>query len=128
MSERIRLTISVTPEAHEIFSRMAVSMGVSLGRCMGDWLSDTSEGAQFVAQKVEDAKRSPMTVMRELQSMANGLGEAIQGKADEWRKASGTGRGDPAVRGVAASSGRRMPLDPPLSNTGGKVLRKGGKS
>ena len=106
IQERKRLTISVTPEVYEIFSRMAENLGVSLGRCMGDWLADTAEGAQFVAQKVHDAKHAPMTVMRELQAMTTGLGDAIQLKADEWR-----------LQGI----NRPALPSPPSSNTGGKV-------
>lgn len=43
MSDRIRLTISVEPEVHAIFSKMAEASGMSLGKCMGDWLADTAE-------------------------------------------------------------------------------------
>lgn len=72
MSDRIRLTISVEPEVHAIFSKMAEASGMSLGKCMGDWLADTAEGAQFVAMKMEEARKAPKTVMREFQAMARG--------------------------------------------------------
>lgn len=39
---------------------------------MGDWLADTAEGAQFVAMKMEEARKAPKTVMREFQAMARG--------------------------------------------------------
>jgi len=66
MTDRIRLTISVLPEVHEVFVSMADAAGISLGKCMGDWLADTAEGAQFVAMKMQEARKAPKTVMREL--------------------------------------------------------------
>jgi hypothetical protein len=96
--ERIRLTISVTPEVHEIFTRMAEAAGMSLGRCMGEWLADTADGAQFVAQKMGEARKAPKTVMREMRSMALGVVDAV----------------DSASAGLRSAS-------PPSSNTGGKV-------
>lgn len=98
--DRIRLTITVTPEVHEVFSRMAEAGGTSLGRCMGDWLADTLDGAQFVAKKMQEARKAPRQVMREMQAMARGLGEAVNEVTEDVRAAS-----------------------PPSSNTGGKVPR-----
>ena len=119
--DRIRLTITVTPEVHEIFSRMAEATGLSLGRCMGDWLSDTAEGAQFVAHKMVEARKAPMTVMRELQAYARGAVALADETADEFRKRRTAER---AERGAAAAAG---PLHPPSSNTGGKGRRARGK-
>ena len=50
---------------------------MSVSRCMGEWLSDTSEGAMFVAQKMVDARKAPKMVMREMQAMASGLQEEV---------------------------------------------------
>jgi hypothetical protein len=49
-TERIRTTISVDKEVHQIFVAMADAGGMSVSRCMGEWLADTAEGAQFVAK------------------------------------------------------------------------------
>jgi hypothetical protein len=120
MSERIRLTISVTPEVHAVFSRMSEAGGMSLGKCMGDWLADTIDGAQFVAQKMEDARKAPRTVMREMQAMSRGLVVEADAMAAQWRSGrSGDGR-SPAQPGPGAAS-------PPSSNTGGKVPRRNPK-
>jgi hypothetical protein len=120
MSDRIRLTITVTPEVHEVFTRMAEASGMSLGRTMGEWLSDTVEGAQFVAQKMEDAKRQPRLVMRELQGMLQGTREELDALAVQMRKGGLAGDGR-----AAAATGRAA--SPPSSNTGGKVPRGGAK-
>lgn len=73
MTDRIRLTISVTPEVHEVFGQIAAMAGVSLSRSMGDWLADTLEGAQFVALKMMEAKQAPSDVLRELHGLGNEL-------------------------------------------------------
>lgn len=117
--ERIRLTITVTPEVHEVFSRMAETAGMSLGRCMGDWLADTLDGAQFVALKMEQARQSPKLAMRELQATARGHLEDVIAHADKLR-ASGWGAGSGGGAAVA-------PPIPPSSNTGGKSRPRGGK-
>ena len=72
MSDRIRLTISVSPEAHAAFSRMAEASGMSLGRCMGEWLDDTIEGVEFVTGKLREARDAPVRVIRELQAYSRG--------------------------------------------------------
>lgn len=124
MSERIRLTISVTPEVHAVFMTMAEASGMSLGKCMGDWLADTAEGAQFVALKMQEARKAPKTVMREFQAMARGLVEEVDSAVDAIRKKS-------LVEGRAAKAEPRRAAHgqalPPSSNTGGKVPQENPK-
>ena len=119
MSERIRLTITVTREAHEVFSRMAGASGMSLGRTIGDWLEDTIDGAQFVAQKLVEAKAQPRIVMREMQAMLQGTLVEVDSVVAGLRK--GVKVGD------TRSSGGSGIASPPSSNTGGKVPRGGAK-
>ncbi len=124
-ADRIRLTISVTPESHEVFTRMAEAAGMSLGKCMGDWLHDTIDGAQFVAMKMEEARKAPKVVMREMQAFARGLVADVDADAEQMRK---TGQVGPRYEGARGRSGVR----PPSSNTGGKVdgktlTKRGGK-
>jgi len=127
MSERIRLTISVEPEVHAIFSKMAEASGMSLGKCMGDWLADTAEGAQFVAMKMVEARKAPKTVMREMQAMAHGLAQEVDAQVDKIRKSALTGDGEARF---PRHGGGRQGVTPPSSNTGGKVpqspVRDGG--
>jgi len=109
MSERIRLTISVSPEVHAVFSRMADAAGISLGKCMGEWLADTSEGAQFVADKMEQARKAPRVVMREMKAFARGMVDEVDAAAAEVRAA-----------GNASAARTRPPkaAQPPSSPTG----------
>lgn len=122
MADRIRLTITVTPEVHEVFSRMSEASGLSLGRCMGDWLADTAEGAQFVLAKMEQARSAPKMALRELHAMTHGLQGEIQGVLDGLRRPPASG-GTPLAGGAARV---RLP-SPPSSNTGGKVPRRRAK-
>lgn len=127
MSERIRTTISLDPAVHAIFVQMAESAGLSVSRCMGDWLADTAEGAQLVALKMAEARRAPQLVMRELQAMSRGVIDEIDTHMETMRRKSlETGRagaGDAVAR--AGAPGRLAA--PPSSNTGGKVPQENPK-
>jgi hypothetical protein len=82
-STNIRLTISVTPEVHAAFQRMAEVSGMSIGRCMGEWLGDTLEGAEFVTGQLAKARQAPRQVAAEMRQMLlGGLDEADQLLAD----------------------------------------------
>jgi len=124
MTDRIRLTITVTPEVHAIFSRMAEVAGLSLGKCMGEWLADTSDGAQFVSLKMAEARKAPKLVMREMQAMVHGLSEEVDATLAGMRKAPAVGAGasGPKAKPRTVRAGP-VPPSPPSSNTGGKVPR-----
>ena len=66
MTDRIRTTISIDPDIHAIFVRMAEASGTSVSRCMGNWLADTADGAQFVANRMQELRKSPKAAMHEL--------------------------------------------------------------
>ena len=120
MSEVIRTTVPVRPEVHAAFKRLADVQGVSLGRAIGDWLSDTFEAAEMVTAKMQKAKTDPVRVIRELQLLAEG---SIDTAEDVIERLRGLEKELPD------------PL-PPLCNTGAKsvktlinpVLHQGGKS
>jgi hypothetical protein len=118
-SKQVRLTISVTPEVHAAFTRLADASSMSLSRAMGEWLGDTIDAVEFTASKVQEARQAPGLVMREMHAYALGL-------ADETGALLGRlGKG-----GVAAGkrSAAAAPHSPPSSNTGGKGPQKrGGK-
>lgn len=113
MSEIIRTTVPVKPEVHAAFKRLADVQGVSLGRAIGDWLSDTFEAAEMVTAKMQKAKTDPVRVIRELQLLAEGSIETAGGLIERLR-----------------SMEKELPdtLYPPLCNTGGKVPKKPQKS
>lgn len=120
---RIRLTISVTPEVHATYLRMAQASSMSISRCMGDWLADTLDAAQHVTNLMERARAAPKVVTREMHAYALGLADETAALMDKLRQkgAAGAGAGDRAPGAGAA----RSAASPPPSNTGGKVPRSG---
>lgn len=120
MTDRIRTTISLTPETLEIFKRMAEAGNMSVSRAMGEWLGDTADAAQMIVLKMEEAKKAPMRVMREMQSMIAGMSDQVDLDIGMIR--------EKAAGGVRAA-GRRSPSSAPApsSNTGLKSLEKGKK-
>ena len=49
----VRTTISVRPEVLDVFRRLSASSGLSLSKGIGDWLTDTVEAAEAMADLVE---------------------------------------------------------------------------
>jgi hypothetical protein len=134
-SERVRFTISVEPEVYEAFADLAVVGGVSLSRCIGDWLRDTAEAAQITTIKLHEVRKTPQEAFAAF--IRDGLmPEVARFQAGEaMRKARSTGElslgGADAVSsrhltpGSAAPKRTAVAPSPPSSNTGGKVPRKG---
>lgn len=110
MADRIRTTVSIDPEVLEIFRVMADAGGLSVSRCIGEWLADTAEGAQLVATKMVEARRAPGRVMREMQAASRGLVEEIDRAASDLRHARGGLRPDGGTAAGRSSA--------PSSNTG----------
>lgn len=121
-SENVRLTISVTPEVHAAFSRMAEVSGMSLGRCMGEWLGDTLEGVEFLTLQLQRAREAPRNVVRELRQTMLGLVDELDAIKPSL----------PAGRAGVTAAQRGAPARPatPPSNTGVTTTktrtRKGG--
>jgi hypothetical protein len=124
---RVRTTINVDREVYEIFVGMAASGNMSVGKCIGEWLADTAEGAQFVASKMVEARKAPMVVMREMQAMASGLQDNV---ADTIRGIQDRSKGSPPQRQRGGAAGGRSRGAgggvAPSGNTGLKVPRAGG--
>lgn len=110
-TERIRTTISLDPEALDIFKRMAEAGNMSVSRCMGDWLTDTADAAQMITLKMEEAKSAPMRVLREMRALVAGMDGVVVDVEKEVRGRRAEGRASGTVRGGGAPN-------PPFSNTG----------
>lgn len=117
-SKNVRLTISVSPEVHQTFVRLAAATGGSISKSMGDWLHDTLESAQFMADKIEQARSAPKAAMAELHAYALGLSD------DTGALMARLSAGDrtPLRQRAALPQGREGSgtTSPPSSNTGGK--------
>lgn len=115
----IRLTISVTPEVHAAFQRLAAVTSSSLSKAMGDWLEDTIEGALMMATKMEQFRAAPKQVMQEMHAMTLGLADEAASLVERMRE---KGREDRVGLARDARPGPPLPI-PPSSNTGGKGPR-----
>jgi hypothetical protein len=71
----IRLTIPVSREVHEAFTRIGQATRMPVGRAMGEWLQDTVDAAQFMAETLEKARSAPKLVAQELHAYALGIGD-----------------------------------------------------
>jgi predicted S18 family serine protease len=120
-SKRVRLTITVMPEVHAAYSRLAEACNMSLGRAMGDWLGETSEAAQAAAEIMERARDAPKEAVRRLNTITATLVAQNEALVDELMA-----KDKRAARGasVSESHGVREAVTPPSSNTGGKGRRK----
>ena len=118
----VRLTISVTPQVHATFQRLAKGSGVSISKAMGEWLGDTIEAAEFMAEKIEQARAAPRIVMQEMHAYALGLSDETGAVVERMRQ---KGR---AERAGALGSDAAPPAQlrvPPSGNTGGKGTKAG---
>lgn len=118
-TEKIRLTITVSAEVHDTFSRMAAASGTSLGRTMGEWLGDTREAAEAMAAMLEKARQAPKAAMREMHSYALGLTDVTSELLDRIRVMEGRPQSVQAGGPAPAEAG---PLNPP------RPVIRGGKS
>jgi hypothetical protein len=129
----VRVTVPVPPHVLEAFRELAAVQGVSVGKAMGEWLTDTLDGVNAMVQLLAKAKRAPHLAVRQLSGYAMGLSELTSELLEEVRRDSKAGKvagGGPASvpakrGGGGAATGRpavrkRTPT-PPVGNTGGKV-------
>jgi len=84
--KEVRLTIPVSAEVHQTFTRIAKAGNMPTGRAMGEWLQDTLDAAAFMAEKMEQARKAPALVARELHSYALGLSDQTQELMTQMRK------------------------------------------
>jgi hypothetical protein len=120
--QTVRTTIALTPEVYATFQRMAEATGMSMSRCMGQWLEDTSDAAEHVAQLVENARASPRLVSQQLHAYALGLTDETGALMEKVAGMGRTERAQGALRsGVAATAAVLQPFQKPKtppSNTG----------
>ena len=115
--KKIRLTIPVTPEVHEAFQRIGKATAMPTGRAMAEWLGDTLDAAQYLAETLEKARAAPKLVAQQLHAYALGLTDETGALLQKMRE----GPGPLATHAQQGSPASPTPLTPPSSNTGGKV-------
>ena len=135
-TEPVRLTITVTPEVHAAFRRLADASGMSMGKAMGEWLGDTLEAVEFMAEKMEQARAAPRLVMQEMHAYAFGLADETKQVLANVKERERAGRASAArarTGGPHAPAAPTAPTPPrPIIRGGkshqGKVGPRGGKS
>jgi hypothetical protein len=95
---------------------------MSISRAMGDWLGDSIEAAQFMAQKMEQARAAPKLVMAEMHAYAMGLVDETGTVIEQMRRAGRLERAQALAPAQPATGPGTSPI-PPSSNTGGKGTR-----
>ena len=66
---KVQMSIYVTPEISERLRKMAAEMGAPVGRHTGDMLEALIESAQFITDRMVEAKVNPSLAMKKLRSM-----------------------------------------------------------
>ena len=74
----VRTTISVDSDVLEVFQRLASLSGVSQSRAIGEWLKDTVDAANLMADLMQKAREQPKLVAQELRGYALGLSDLTQ--------------------------------------------------
>lgn len=123
-SEPIRLSITVTPEVHSAFRRLADASGMSMGKAMGEWLGDTLEAIEFMAEKMEQARAAPRLVMQEMHAYALGLADETQQVLQQVKKREREARASDARARTRAPHGSA----PATTAAPPRPVIRGGKS
>ena len=113
-TKEVRLTIPVSAAVHAAFPGIAKATKMPVGRAMGEWLGDTIEAAQLMAEKLEQARAAPRLVMQEMHAYALGLADETGALLDKVRKEGQKAR---EARARADRPATAAPTTPP-SNTG----------
>lgn len=128
--QRVRLTVSVPASALEIYRRMAEISGSSVGRTIGDWLSDTAEAAEAVNEIQMKAKAAPLIAAAEVHAAAVKANSVTWDLLKSLSDSVSNPQRGPHLGDAAGSTSESSEdgLTPPYSNTGGKgskTRRKG---
>ena len=113
--QNVRLTITVTPQVHQAFQRLAKASSMPTGRAMGDWLGDTVEAAEFMATNIEKARAAPKLVAKEMHAYALGLADET---GDLLKRLREKGQAARTQGDASAPPGAGRSAQTPPSNTG----------
>ena len=87
---------------------------------MAEWLTDTVEAAEYMAQTLERARAAPKVVMREMHAYALGLADETGELMRQIAKKSEADRAGGRASGAPHAGTGGLPI-PPSCNTGGKL-------
>jgi NTP pyrophosphatase (non-canonical NTP hydrolase) len=113
-----RVSVPVTEEVLQVFQRLAAASGMSTGKAMAEWLTDTVEAAEYMAATLERARAAPKVVMREMHAYVLGLADETGELMRQIAKKGEAGRASERASGAPHA---RLGGIPPSCNTGGKL-------
>lgn len=127
----VRLSVPVTLEVQATFQRLAEVSGKSMAASMSQWLSDTKEAADLMADNLERLRGAPGDMVMRVRLHTSAIEDAAEDAIEQAisRAEQVEFEGEPGARrrlARDARAGALKPLTPPSSNTGGKV-HGGGK-
>ena len=100
--EKVRVTVPIPTDVHDAFKRLASASGSSVGRAMGEWLSNMVDAVHFTAHTMEKARSAPALAMREMHLYAQGLADETGEVVRRMRAASAANSGGYAGSASAA--------------------------
>lgn len=125
-----RLSVPVSPEVYATFHRLAQASGRSMAASLAQWLVDTQQAAELMAENIERLRASPGDVVMRVKLHTASLEDfAEQAIEDAMARADQIEVGVPGgahLGGMSGHSGRKKAPTPPSSNTGGKGTKQGG--
>lgn len=125
-TKAVRLSVPVTPEVQATFQRLAEASGRSMAASLSQWLVDTQQAAEMMAENFERLRAAPGDVVTRVKlytaSLEDFAEEAIQNAMDRAERAEFDAPGGVPLAGKSGRGVRR----PPSGNTGGKGLNLGG--
>lgn len=122
-TQKIRVTVPVSPEVLERFKRLSRVAGQSVGRAMGEWLEETQSGLDPMIDILEHHKKAPLKAIQSLQNYSATLNDMT---GDLFQKVKVMDQGAEQLASASAEARRTVQkiskggLTPPSSNTGGK--------
>lgn len=127
-TKSVRLSVPVSPEVHATFQRLAEASGRSMAASLSQWLVDTQQAAELMAQNIERLRASPGDVVARVKLHIASLEDmAEQAIEDAMQRADQVQYSVPPATKSAARGRRDAGQIPPSSNTGGKGPKQGGR-
>lgn len=100
--DKVRVTVPIPSDVHEAFKRLAAASGSSVGRAMGEWLSNMTDAVHFTAHTMERARSAPAIAMREMHLYAQGLADET-GEIVRRMRDAGAANGGEGARSASAA-------------------------
>jgi hypothetical protein len=98
-TQKVRFSISVDPKVNDVFERLSRASKVSKSRALSDWLADTLDAAEHLAELLEKLQTMPKTATRQINQYAAALEVTTESMLKEIKgfRVDLGGGGSPAV-------------------------------